>query len=270
MNKLIFIVLSCIHASFIFAQEVEWKLAQDFPIENEEVWTVDVIGNVITTKRDQLTKYSPTGKILFEQSQKSFGRLDKIEPINTLKFVAFSEQQQTLCFFDNSLTVMENCIELADFDILNATQFATSGQSDKLWVFDQVNSTLLLLSLQGLNQEQQIKNLMGILNAESITQMVEIENKLFFVDKENGIFMFDVYGTLINKIDVKNAQWIQCKDDNVLVLVGNQLLIHNFVTMGEQSIPLPSADYYEFKFDGQAIYFRSNTKIQKFEFLLEK
>lgn len=263
-------MLSCILTSSFFAQEVEWKLVQDFPIENEEVWTVDVIGNVITTKRDQLTKYGPTGNVLFEQSQKSFGRLDKIEPVNTLKFVAFSEQQQTLCFFDNSLTVMESCIELADFDILNATQFATSGQSDKLWVFDQVNSTLLLLSLQGLNQEQQIKNLMGILNAESITQMVEIENKLFFVDKENGIFMFDVYGTLINKIDLKNVQWIQCKDDNVLVLVNDQLIIHNFVTMGQQSIPLPSADFYEFKFDGQAIYFRSNTKIQKFEFLLEK
>jgi len=270
VNKFIFIFLSCILTSSLFAQEVDWKLVQVFPIENEEVWTVDVIGNVITSKRDQLTKYSPTGKVLFEQSQKSFGRLNKIEPINTLKFVAFSEQQQTLCFFDNSLTVMENCIELADFNIINATQFATSGQSDKLWVFDQVNSTLLLLSLQGLNQEQQVKNLMGILNAESITQMVEIENKLFFVDKENGIFMFDVYGTLINKIELKEVQWIQCKDDNVLILVDNQLLIHNVVTLSQQTIPLPANDFCEFKFDGQAIYFRSKNTIQKFEFLLGK
>jgi len=253
-----------------FSQEIEWKLVQDFPIEKDEVWAVGAIGNVIITKKDQLTKYDNNGKVLFEQSQKSFGRLDKIEPINALKFVAFSEQQQTLCFFDNSLTMMESCIDLSDFDILNATQFATSGQSDKLWVFDQVNSTLSLLSLKGLNQQQQIKNLMGILNAENITQMVEIENKLFFVDKENGIFVFDLYGTLINKIELKNVQWMQAKDDNLLILSNGALIIHNYITMKEQSINLPSVNFYEFKFDGQAIYFRSETKIQKFEFVLEK
>ena len=148
------------------SEQNQWEWLQNYPIGMDEVWVVDGIGNVIITHRDQLTKYGPDGKVLFEQSQKSFGRLEKIESFNTLKFVCFSEQQQTLCFFDNSLTALEKCIELADYDILNATHFATSGQSDKLWVFDQVNSTLRLLSLNGLNQDQAIKNLGGIINAE--------------------------------------------------------------------------------------------------------
>lgn len=251
-------------------QDVEWKLVQSYPIEQEEIWTVDGIGNVITSKRDQLTKYGLKGEVLFEQSQKSFGRLNKIEPFNTLKFVAFSEYQQTLCFFDNSLTFMDKCIELADYDILNATQFATSGQSDKMWVFDQVNSTLLLLSLNGLNQDQRVKNLMGILNSESISQMIEIENKLFFVDSTSGVFMFDLYGTLINKIDKKDVSWIQFKDDNVLMLSDSGFIIHNYITGKEVIIPLPKGDFYEFIFDGISVYFRSSTSIQKFEFLLAK
>lgn len=264
---LIYIVLSTF---LVQSQELDWKLVQTYPISKEDVWTVDGIGNVITTKRDQLTKYGADGKILFEQSQKSFGRLDKIEPFNTLKFVAFSEQQQTLCFFDNSLTVMDHCIELADFDILNATQFATSGQSDKLWVFDQVNSTLRLLSLNGLNQDQRIKNLMGILNSESISQMIEIENKLFFVDTTSGVFMFDLYGTLINKIEKENLKWVQFKDDNVLLLTTNDLVIFNYITSKEEVIALPDGDFYEFNFDGNSIYFRTETSIQKFEFLLSE
>lgn len=258
------------NAIYVQGQEIDWKLVQTYPIEKEAVWTVDGIGNVITTKRDQLTKYGTDGKVLFEQSQKSFGRIDKIEPFNTLKFVAFSEQQQTLCFFDNSLTVMDHCIELADYDILNATQFATSGQSDKMWVYDQVNSTLLLLSLNGLNQDQRIKNVMGILNSENIAQMIEIENKLFFLDTTSGVFMFDLYGTLINKIAKKNLKWIQFKGDNALLLSDNGLIIYNYITGKEETIALPSGDFYEFSFDGNSIYFRSESLIQKFEFLLAK
>lgn len=254
----------------VFSQASDWKLMQSYPIEIETVWTVDVVGNVICANRDHLTKYNPSGKVIFEQSQKSIGRIDKIEPVNTLKFVAFSEEQQSLCFFDNSLTIMENCIELEDFDVLNATQFATSGQSDKLWVFDQVNSTLSLLSLNGLNQEQEVKNLMGILNAENIVQMIEIENKLFFVDSEKGVFVVDLYGTLIRYIEMDQLKWVQFKEDNVLMLVGGDLIIYNFNSQQQEKIGLPLSDFSEFIFDGKAIFFRSPESIQKFEFLLVK
>lgn len=264
------LIYSILCTFFVHSQGLEWKLIQTYPISKEDVWTVDGIGNVITTKRDQLTKYGADGTILFEQSQKSFGRLDKIEPFNTLKFVAFSEQQQTLCFFDNSLTVMDHCIELADFDIINAVQFATSGQSDKMWVFDQVNSTLRLLSLNGLNQDQGIKNLMGILNSETISQMIEIENKLFFVDTTTGVYMFDLYGTLINKIEKKDLKWVQFKNDNVLMLCDSGFIIYNYITTKEEKIALPTGDFYEFNFDGNSIYFRSESTIQKFEFLLSE
>jgi hypothetical protein len=243
---------------------------QSFPIEKGDVWTVDGLGNVITTKRDQLAKYAPNGKLLFEQSQKSFGRLDKIEPINTLKFVAFSEEQQKLCFFDNSLTVMEKCIELGDYEILNATQFATSGQSDKLWVFDQVNSTLSLLVLNRLNQSQSVKNLMGILDAEHIVQMIEMQNKLFFVDDQQGIFIFDVYGTLLERINIPNVKWIHYKEDNLLLLTDNSLTIYELNTQKSTEILLPEGQYQEFKFDEDAVFLRSEISIQKFEFLLKK
>jgi len=269
MKIILFLFLSISINYFSFCQNLTFKKLNDFPILVEEVWAVDGIGNVIVSNRDQLKKYSPDGKVLFEQSQKSFGRLDKIESMNTLKFVAFSSQQQTLCFFDNSLTVMEDCLELADYTILNATKFATSGQSDKMWVFDQVNSTLSLLSLSGLNQSQQISNLMGILNVEYITQMAEIENKLFFVDSTSGVFVLDVYGTLIHKIDIVGAKWIQFKDGNVLILKNDSLIIYNLRTTKQEIIQLPRDNYSEFLYNGKSIFFRFSTSIEKFEFLLQ-
>lgn len=252
------------------SQGMTWTLVQTFPIQKGEIWTVDGLGNVITVRKDQLSKYSPNGKLLFDQSQKSLGRLNKIEPINTLKFVAFSEQQQTICFFDNSLTMMDKCIELGDYGVFNATQFTTSGQSDKLWVFDQVNSTLFLLVLNRLNQDQSIKNLMGILDAQNIVQMIEMQNKLFFVDSLKGVFVFDLYGTLLERINSTGVKWVQSKGDNLLMLIEGVLVIYDLKTGATTEIKLPDGSYDEFKFDENSVYLKSSISIQKFDFLLKE
>lgn len=268
MNLKMLLAFCLLFTFQVNGQGVAFNLLHTFSIGEEDVWAIDGIGNVIVSNRDQLKKYNTDGKLLFEQSQKSFGRLDKIESMNSLKFVAFSAEQQTLCFFDNSLTVMENCLELSDYSILNATQFAVSGQSDKIWVFDQVNSTMSLLSLSGLNQNQQIKNMMGILNAENIIQMAEMENKLFFVDSISGVFILDLYGTLIQKIEMVGVKWIQFKDGNALMLKDNSLFIYNLSTSKQERVQLPKSDYTEFLYNGKSIFFRSKDTIEKFEFLL--
>ena len=264
-----FILLTILVWGTALTQNDPWVLVQQYPIGTEEVWKVDGVGNVIITRRDQLTKYGPDGTVLFEQSQKSFGRIQKIQAFNTLKFVCFSEQQQTLCFFDNSLTALEKCVELADYDILNATHFATSGQSDKLWVFDQVNSTLRLLSLNGLNQDQSIKNLGGIINSDRIEQLIEIENNLFFVDPESGVFMFDLYGTLLMHIKMPGVHCIQFKSGNLLMLVGNQLIVRELQTGNELQFDIPVAAVKEFYFDASNVFFRTDTEILKYHFLLD-
>lgn len=251
------------------SQESVWTFVQDYPIEKEAVWTVDGIGNVIVTNRDQLKKYGTDGKIMFEQSQKSFGRINTVELFNTLKLVCFSEEQQTLCFVDNSLTVMDQCIELSDYNVLNATFFATSGQSNKIWVFDQVNSTIQLITLNGLNQNQETKNLSGILDADNIVQMVEIENKLFFVDKEKGVYIFDLYGTLIQRIDRIGVKWIQFSGDNALMLIDDQLEIYNIRNMAEQRIRIPLDQVSRFQLSGEFVFFESDGMIKKYEFLLK-
>lgn len=266
--QLVGILLSLLCGCPLTAQTDEWELIGEFPIDKEEVWTVDGIGNVVVTHRDQLTKYAPDGKKLFEQSQKSFGRLEKIEPFNTLKFVCFSEQQQTICFFDNSLTALDGCLDLADYDILNATLFATSAQSDKLWVFDQVNSTLRLLSLNGLNQDQTVKNLGGIIQADRITQLVEIDNKLFFVDPESGVFIFDLYGTLILHVEVTPVSWVQFRANKLIMLMGSMFYIQDIHTQQTSTMKLPETGIREFCFQGETFYFRSDQKIFKYKFLL--
>ena len=103
----------------LFSQRLEEL--KTYPISGQAIWMVDGLENIIISDRDRLTKYDKNGKLLFEQSQKSLGRLDKIELVNSLKIYGFSESQQLVCFYDNSLTSMEKCIDLSEYDLVNVT-----------------------------------------------------------------------------------------------------------------------------------------------------
>lgn len=238
-----------------------------YPISEEAVWTVDGLENIIISDRDRLTKFDKNGKLLFEQSQKAYGRFDKVEMVNSLKMYAFSETQQVVCFFDNSLSTLEKCIDLSEYDVINVSTVAASGQSDKMWVFDQVNSTLHLLSFNNLLQTQQIKNLNGILNADNIDQLLEWDNKLFLLDNKKGVYVLDVYGTLIRFIEFENLKWIQLFNEHIICLKGNQLKMISLQNEKSILFTLPYENVQEIFVDDNYIYFRNKSSIIKAKFV---
>jgi hypothetical protein len=240
-----------------------------YPISENAVWTVDGLENIILSERDRLTKYDKKGKLLFEQSQKSLGRFDKVELVNSLKFYGFSETQQLICFFDNSLSMMEKCLDLSEYDLINVSTVASSGQSDKMWVFDQVNSTLHLLSFNGLLQSQAIKNLNGILNAENISQLIEWENKLFVLDNKKGIYVFDLYGTLIRFIEFDNIKWIQIYNEYIICLRDNELKMISLQNDKSVIFPLSYQDVQTIFVDDDFVYLRTPKTIIKTQFVFE-
>lgn len=267
-NIVCFTVLSIMTLPFISHSQTLSEI-RSYPISGNAVWAIDGLKNIIISERDRLTKYDKNGHLLFEQSQKSLGRFDKVEMVNSLKFYAFSESQQLVCFFDNSLTMMEKCIDLSEYNLINVSTVASSGQSDKMWAFDQVNSTLHLLSFSGLLQTQEIKNLNGILNAENITQLIEWENKLFILDNQRGVYVFDLYGTLIRFIEINDVKWIQLYNNYVLCLKDNQLNMISILNDQKIVYPLAYRNVKNFYADSNFIYLRSETSIVKCQFVFE-
>lgn len=266
--QLVVIVTVILLPDSLLSQRLEE--VKSYPISEQAIWMVDGLENIIISDRDRLTKYDKNGKLLFEQSQKSLGRLDKIELVNSLKIYGFSESQQLVCFYDNSLTSMEKCIDLSEYDLVNVSTVASSGQSDKMWAFDQVNSSLYLLSFKGLLQSQNVKNLNGILQAEHIAELIEWDNKLFILDNQKGIYVFDLYGTLIRFIEVPHVKWIQFYNDYLICLKEGKLEMISLQN-DKKSVyfPLTYEGVQDFYVDDAYIYLRSATIITKAQFVFE-
>lgn len=261
----------CIAGSVSFSQErLEWDLKTTYSIDSSDIWAIDVLGNTYITKKEVIHKYDSIGVLKFSQSQKSIGRLSSLQPINTMKLVVFSEEQQMFCFLDNTLTPYESCIDLLDHTIGNATEIAVSSQPNKFWVYDQLNSRLHLLSLTQSEQSQEIGNLKGILNSIQISFMLEQNNLLYLIDSTQGVFVLDMYGSLVNSLKRKNITAIQVDSENIYLLENEFITIINLETNAETKIACPLTNVVEFRKADNNFYFRTNTEIKKYKLLFKE
>jgi len=259
-------------SQFSFGQDstsFEWKAEKSFEIDEESHWTVDAFENVFLSNDGAINKYNVEGKMIFSQSIKSLGRMSQLVLINTMKLVHFSEEQQTLCYFDNTLSEMDDCIDLSEFGIVNAFLVSSSSQSSKMWVLDNFNSTLSLLSMDGTYQSQKTFNLKGVLNMENITQIIERGNSLFVLDSRKGVYQFDLYGSLVRFIPLENVKQFTVVGKTLYMIADNQLIVHAIEFNDSFQIELPLGEIEEIKEVNRHFYFRTKTKVHKFELVFQ-
>lgn len=244
---------------------VQWRLERDYQIDSNEVWSVDALENVYVAGKDMITKYDSVGVLKYSQSIKSLGSVEQFEPINTMKLVHFSIEQQTLCFFDNTLTRSELCIDLGEHDIYSAALIATSSRPDKIWVLDNLNSKLLLMDVNGRSMQTiETENLKGVLDLSNAIQIIERNNRLFILDKERGVYMFDIYGTLIDFIEFSNGEAIDSHDNSLFILSNDLLYQYDLKSMNVNVIPLPVKDIIDFRIQNHRIFLRTAKIVHKY------
>jgi len=179
------------------AQTGTWKKIYELPIDSGAVWSVDQSQQLYLYQNKSLSKWNKSGSKLLEQSIKQIGDIQSIDANNLLKIAVFSENQQQLCFLDNALALENDCISLGDYEQEWATVCCASNQTDRFWVFDQINSELSLLSTQS-QQRQIVQNVKDITGLSTVVRMIEESNFLYLIDVTNKVAQFDIYGTLIN------------------------------------------------------------------------
>ena len=241
-----------------------WEESKIFSISVNEVWTIDAFENVYISHKGSINKFNSGGDLMFTQSIKSLGRMKQLSTINTMKLVHFSEEQQTLCYFDNTLTSMGDCLDLIDKDILNASFICSSSQPNKIWILDNVNSKLMLLSLDNTNQSQELKNLKGVLNIEQITQILESSNRLYVLDKNKGVYIFDMYGTLIQHIEEESIQQLAANEQTLFTLENGMLGVHTKNNKANFHVKLPIEGVVEMVYRNQHFYLRNAIGVHKY------
>jgi hypothetical protein len=268
MRNCITLFILVIH-QLVLAQS-QWEEKWSIPCDSSTVWDIDQANNSIVYSQNNLIKRDAKGQKISEQSIKSIGEITKIDASNTFKIAIFSENQQQICFLDNALAIQNECIDLTAFDIQYAETFSYTEQNDRLWVYDQLNSTVKLITLESMKQ-QTIQNLRSLIQFTAVNQLFEWKNELYMVTDNEKIHHFDVFGSYLGTVVVPNTYWIQAWKDGFLFATGNE--INYFETGRSASVPffitLPSEKgiiSFKWQVVSQQLFVQTRTKLTCFQF----
>lgn len=183
--------------SFSLKAQQSWKQVWATPVDSTAVWDVDQAGNTYLVNQQTISKLDTVGKQLLTQSTKSMGTIAKIDASNWMKIAIFSEDQQRICYLDNALALQPGCIDLTELGVNLAQHFSTSAQTDRIWIYDQLNSELQLITIRN-SQRQIIQNLAALVDLGTVLQLTEFQNKLYLLDNRGQVIALDNFGSFLS------------------------------------------------------------------------
>lgn len=253
-------VLLSIHS---YSQQ-SWKVVWSLEIDPESVWDIDPIHQCIIYQNQSIQKRDAKGQLMLQESFKSLGSIQKIDAQNPLKIALFSEDQQQICFLDNALALQNGCTNLSDLNVSLAVTMSASIQTDRIWVYDEPNSKIELITLRN-NQGQLIQNVKGLLDMKSIVNMQEIDNRLFLFDEINQVAWFDQFGNFIDVATLPPNKPVYPIQDYFLVATGKNIQTYDInaqvVSAFFSGDSLLDSDIVKMEISGDRIYIQTRKKL---------
>ena len=188
------------------AIHIELKRTINIP-EGTSATFLDGQQNVYFVNKDEINKFSNYSTPI-KQSIKKWQSIDDIESINSLKLAVFSKSQQQLCFLDNTLSENGNCINLDELGLLNVAALATSKRADMLWMYDELNSSLVLFNFVSKKEIQRVDNLQGILGISGEITLNENEYGLWISSSDGKICLLDDFMNVVRCASETNQAMI--------------------------------------------------------------
>jgi hypothetical protein len=202
----------------------------------------DEIGNLFAlTTSGQLKKYNGNlDSMGCFNDVRRYGKLHSISASNPLRSLLFFKDYRIILVLDRMMQVV-NKIDLRMAQIFQVQAIAQS-YDNMIWVFDEQESKIKKINDEGkvLFESADLR----LIFSESIipSLIFDLGGYLYLYDEKNGLFIFDYYGALKNRIVLLGG----IKDKQLLIYTPNSIDIKS-ISMPKE---ISAADYIRFGIKG--------------------
>lgn len=238
MNKFIAIFVFSITCSFIIQTDTNWKVVL-LKQKNSKV-TIDDFGNAYVISKNEILKYNATGDLTKSFSTKRYGNIDFVDVTNPLKILVYYKDFQQILFLDNQLTESSSMISLEALG-LEQTSLVCTSANNSFWLYNKQNNSLLRYGEKS-QVLVKIENLKRVLDVDIKPNfMREKSNYLYLNCPNEGILVFDIYGSFLKTIPIKNIVEFDVQNKNVFYFEKNMLKEYSSVTFNTTQKQFPDS-----------------------------
>lgn len=222
---------------FLISATGDYTLINSIAFRNGPFMTSDNLGNSFVILGRQLLEFDKSGKPLNNYSRANSGDLQSVDASNPMKIVLFYPDFAQLVILNNKLAE-QSTINLRASGI-NQPVVACGSLNGGYWIYDNEDDQLKKLDL----------NLQIAFQSGNLTQSVGFKIRPRFIiedgefvylnDAENGILVFDQFGTYYKTFPFKGLRDFQVVDKNLLYVKENKLFRYDSKTATDTEVLLP-------------------------------
>ena len=198
----------------IFAQQIDWQVFKKNDNVNCRLFETDALGDIfVATTRNEILKFDDTGYFEGSYSNKKYGTITSIDATIPFKFLMYFGDFQTIMLIDRILNPIVT-ISLNDFSV-SQVQGVSAADDGTIWVYDAGARNFLKFFLDNNTIKLDATFPINNSNRFNCEQMLVNSSGIYINDTQKGIFHFDLFGRLIEQLDVKNALHFQIMDNAI-------------------------------------------------------
>lgn len=218
-------ILSCAFIQTDSKKRLVLKIKSDF-------FTTDNMSNIYTVKDDELIKYLPNGKMFARYSNLKLGSIQYVDATNPLKILVYYKDFQQIVFLDNQLSQNSDVVPLERLGY-EQTSLVCASTNNSFWIYSKHNNELLRFN-ENSRKIASTGNLKQILQTNiNPNAMKEHNGYLYLNSPENGIYVFDMFGTFSKVISIKNLKQFQVNESIVYYHKDSLFCSYNFTLFEE-------------------------------------
>jgi hypothetical protein len=235
---------------------------------NFSSFSADNLGNLyVVTAENQLKKFNVKGDSMgVFNDVRRYGKLTSINATNPLRTVLFYRDFRTVVVLDRLMNTI-NTIDLRKLNIFQVRVVAPAYDNN-VWVFDEQESKLKKVGEDG-RLLSETADLRLVLDEAPIPQKIFDQNGyVYLYDPGKGMFIFDYYGALKNKIALLNWGDMQVLGSTIVGRVDGKVMSYRTGTLDirETSLPQPIATSQNIQITPMGIYMLDDKGITLYSF----
>jgi len=240
-------ILFFIFSAYLFnittthAQSLE--LVGSKPVSGLDYLMTDQQGNAyLSILNGDILKVNSAGETILTYSPIKNGKVKQIDVWSSFKIVVFYDSFQEVVVLNRFLSETGR-YNFESYHIGFVSNVALNFQQN-LWVVDESDFTLKLLDLKNdqVLIEQPFFQFLDIDN-HALIFMKEYQGRLYVVDKNYGILIFDNQGNFIEKIERKGIISLGFQKDKMYCYYDNKMIEEELYRRGKIEIPLLKEGY---------------------------
>lgn len=226
ITAILFLCLTAAQAQLLFEVQVPVKFA--ITDKMQQVY--------IVTPEDVLIKYDQRGKEMGRYTNNYLGELEVVDPTNPINVVLYYPNLQTLVTLDVTMNEISRT-NLVSYGFFNIDALCSTNDGN-IWLMDGMEFRLKKINRNGkiLYTSENLMILMG--QPFRPVKLLERNNKVFALDPEKGIYVFDNMGNFDKRYDLSGVTYFQMLGTQIFYLyngtphvLDTQLFMHNRLTL---------------------------------------